>query len=587
MPKTKTNTKSSKSTGLEVQASKMGLSIEEAISKILNAPEGTYASEVVEKANRARNFAYAYGGLLMEENKLNKEGSSMFDIGGFILPEYGHALSEYGFGSWLKNNAGGLLKGAGSLVGAIPLLGKIAGPVLNLAGAAVDGVQEKKRAQGEADELQAQYDAEAAAQKQQNFIADSGIREENLFGGQENVNYGGTFEKGGTLGEPDAISGAAASINEDAYNYNQFFGPMKDQLIKLQKYAEDDHNGKTAFAAHFATRDLGNLEDEPLMTNMNPGKNRSIAPMNNNMKRTQDFFNSLSDEQLVQMGKKFPQDGTMKEKLIWGKNLGLTMKQIPDAISALKFKNNNKKLFNKGGTLENDPQNLLTTSDNEKKKGVSMTKGSKNVTTYFTDLNVLGRLKQEGLIDDIHKTLRGNPEDWAHLLPAVGIQADQNGPTANKGRWRYSDVVPVQTGGISGYKDGKLISNNINAATLKVLKEGESDFSRKSIDNFYNNPEERDIRLRYAPKQETYLPKQETGGDLLMNSGENMEDNVNPPNIVEYGNKANKHSEGIGGVPVDIKGNPTKVSKQSAVGMTESGEVTWNGYVFSNKLKVK
>jgi len=25
----------------------------------------------------------------------------------------------------------------------------------------------------------------------------------------------------------------------------------------------------------------------------------------------------------------------------------------------------------------------------------------------------------------------------------------------------------------------------------------------------------------------------------------------------------------------------------SAVGMTEAGEVAWNGYIFSNKLKVK
>jgi hypothetical protein len=66
------------------------------------------------------------------------------------------------------------------------------------------------------------------------------------------------------------------------------------------------------------------------------------------------------------------------------------------------------------------------------------------------------------------------------------------------------------------------------------------------------------------------------GGDLLMN-----------PQIVNYSNKADKHSEGIGGIPVDIKGNPTKTSKMSAVGMTEGGELAWDGYIFSNKLKVK
>lgn len=66
------------------------------------------------------------------------------------------------------------------------------------------------------------------------------------------------------------------------------------------------------------------------------------------------------------------------------------------------------------------------------------------------------------------------------------------------------------------------------------------------------------------------------GGDLLMN-----------PQIVDYSDKADKHSEGIGGVPVDIKGNPAKTSRMSAVGMTEGGEISWNGYIFSNKLKSK
>lgn len=66
------------------------------------------------------------------------------------------------------------------------------------------------------------------------------------------------------------------------------------------------------------------------------------------------------------------------------------------------------------------------------------------------------------------------------------------------------------------------------------------------------------------------------GGDLLMN-----------PQIVDYSGKADKHSEGIGGIPVDGKGNPAKTSRMSAVGMTEGGEITWSGYVFSNKLKYR
>jgi len=58
------------------------------------------------------------------------------------------------------------------------------------------------------------------------------------------------------------------------------------------------------------------------------------------------------------------------------------------------------------------------------------------------------------------------------------------------------------------------------------------------------------------------------------------------PVINTYDGNSDTHKQGIGGVPVDAKGNPATTSKQSAIGLTEKGEVTWNGYVFSNKLKV-
>ena len=64
------------------------------------------------------------------------------------------------------------------------------------------------------------------------------------------------------------------------------------------------------------------------------------------------------------------------------------------------------------------------------------------------------------------------------------------------------------------------------------------------------------------------------------------EENFQQPVITEYDGGSNTHQQGIGGVPVDSRGNPATVSKQSAVGMTEKGEVTWNGYVFSDNLKI-
>ena len=72
------------------------------------------------------------------------------------------------------------------------------------------------------------------------------------------------------------------------------------------------------------------------------------------------------------------------------------------------------------------------------------------------------------------------------------------------------------------------------------------------------------------------------GGDLMQGG----QGSVQNPMITGYDGNSNSHQQGIGGVPVDSRGNPSTVSKSSAVGMTEAGEVTWNGYVFSDKLKV-
>jgi len=79
-------------------------------------------------------------------------------------------------------------------------------------------------------------------------------------------------------------------------------------------------------------------------------------------------------------------------------------------------------------------------------------------------------------------------------------------------------------------------------------------------------------------KQVNYGATFEDGGTLGMGFvGEQ-------PQITEYTN-GTSHEEGVGGIPVDSRGNPATTSKSSAVGLTEKGEVTWNGYVFSDKLK--
>lgn len=116
-----------------------------------------------------------------------------YDLGGYMM------LPEHGFGSWLKENAGGLFKGAGSLVSLIPGLGQIAGPILNLAGAAVTGSQQRKADKELVAQQQKDIDTKVAADQKLQMQQDLAVRNENLFGGQTAVNYGSTFAYGGDL----------------------------------------------------------------------------------------------------------------------------------------------------------------------------------------------------------------------------------------------------------------------------------------------------------------------------------------------------------------------------------------------------
>ena len=115
-----------------------------------------------------------------------------YEYGGYMMP-------QYGFGSWLKENGAGLLKGAGSLLKLIPGVGTIAGPILDLAGSAVGGIQANKQAQAEANAQQKLIDEKKAADAKQQLALDTATRSQNLFGGDKNINYGETFAMGGDL----------------------------------------------------------------------------------------------------------------------------------------------------------------------------------------------------------------------------------------------------------------------------------------------------------------------------------------------------------------------------------------------------
>jgi hypothetical protein len=66
--------KPSKKGTFKAQATKMGMGVQEAASKILNAPEGKYSPEMRKKANFAKNFAKEYGGYMEDGGGIDNPG---------------------------------------------------------------------------------------------------------------------------------------------------------------------------------------------------------------------------------------------------------------------------------------------------------------------------------------------------------------------------------------------------------------------------------------------------------------------------------------------------------------------------------
>ena len=309
------------------------------------------------------------------------------DIGALMF------MPQYGFGSWLKKNATGLLKGAGSLVKLIPGVGTIAGPLLDVAGSAVAGAQQHKADQAAANQAQAELNAKMAADKQMAYNNDVNIREKNLFSAQD-INYGGTFAYGGDL---------------------FMEGPDRPLLSNDPRYAKPT----------------------PHVSNPN--------------------FTPISPAD----AKKYKQE----------------------------------------------------------------------------DLEIVPITRKRGTDDRIDgKPIQYYLKNYAPEKPVIPMQSTPivSAPSEYNSEGSVYDIV-----------DGKLV------------------FMGKEKD-YRSNP---DIRKAY-------------GGDL-------MPMNNNGISVVTLPPKAYKHNEGIGGVPVDIKGNPTKMSNQSMVGMVEGGELIFNGFVFSNNNKMK
>ena len=69
----------------KAQATRMGMGVQEAASKILNAPEGTYSPAMRKKANFAKNFAKEDGGLIQYNLPEHSDGGGAIDQNGKVV----------------------------------------------------------------------------------------------------------------------------------------------------------------------------------------------------------------------------------------------------------------------------------------------------------------------------------------------------------------------------------------------------------------------------------------------------------------------------------------------------------------------
>ena len=66
-------------------------------------------------------------------------------------------------------------------------------------------------------------------------------------------------------GGPIATAGVDSGIDYDAMKYNEFFGPLQEELAILQEHGERTGNKKLAIASSLGQRDIGNYYETPLM----------------------------------------------------------------------------------------------------------------------------------------------------------------------------------------------------------------------------------------------------------------------------------------------------------------------------------
>jgi len=439
-----------------------------------------------------------------------------------------------------------------------------------------------------------------------------------------------------TKNKPDAYTGATLPINKEAYYYNEFFGPLEDRMELLQSEAEENKNMSIALKAAAAHMDLGTYDKPPHMYKL---KGVSIPPLDKRGRRTQEFIRGLSDEQISALSEK--RDKNFKGTLDLVRDLSLKPSQIGPAISAYRYGKENE-LFQDGGLLPEMKKGgwIKKAAASVKRRGTEgkcgpncdrpgCTGRALALCRAFHTIAARRKRKEEG------GYLFENPEEILEFAKGGGlssISADKaremlenpphGRPLTDKQEKTFRAIAhgwepDYQDGGmlesaasmIPGY--GPLISagmdltEGITGAWASKNDQAMQDMissGRINVDEYMKQD------WTSALKKGTGLGLFGIGKALIGQIGERkrvekmagdmrhdrhlkMRMNSLPTaahgGFIEY--KGNTHDDEGGGIPVDKYGNPSLISNNASVALTEDKEVAWftpeeGAYIFSEDL---
>ena len=94
------------------------------------------------------------------------------------------------------------------------------------------------------------------------------VPQRNIILNEKEMDLGKKKKKQDTVPIGSATAGVDSDINWDAIKYNEFFGPIQEELKILQSHGEKTGNKRLAMASVLGQKNIGNYTEEPLMKSL-------------------------------------------------------------------------------------------------------------------------------------------------------------------------------------------------------------------------------------------------------------------------------------------------------------------------------